>query len=128
VRDIFTPRAELTAFQQDQTVDEVNKGDKPSALFAYSCIRARSGRLFPATCCGIRCCRHLRAEKGQKPSRPWPPSFNAVPLPPTAASVLDQFIRRREHIFLVVDEYGGTAGIITLEDAIETFAGGGNRR
>ena len=38
-------------------------------------------------------------------------------------SLLDEFIRRDEHLFLVVDEYGGTEGIVTLEDAIETLLG-----
>jgi CBS domain containing-hemolysin-like protein len=37
--------------------------------------------------------------------------------------VLDEFVHRREQLFLAVDEYGGTAGIITLEDAIETLLG-----
>ncbi|MFN3163645.1 MAG: CBS domain-containing protein [Pseudohongiellaceae bacterium] len=37
--------------------------------------------------------------------------------------LLDQFIKRREHLFLVEDEYGQTAGIVTLEDAVETMLG-----
>ena len=37
--------------------------------------------------------------------------------------LLDLFIRRREHIFLVVDEYGQISGIVSLEDAIETLLG-----
>jgi magnesium and cobalt exporter, CNNM family len=37
--------------------------------------------------------------------------------------LLDQFIKRKEHMFLVEDEYGQTAGIVTLEDAIETLLG-----
>jgi CBS domain containing-hemolysin-like protein len=37
--------------------------------------------------------------------------------------LLDIFIRRREHMFLVEDEYGQTAGIVTLEDAVETLLG-----
>ncbi len=47
----------------------------------------------------------------------------AVPGSKTIADLLDEFINRREHIFHVVDEYGGTAGIVTLEDAIETLLG-----
>lgn len=37
--------------------------------------------------------------------------------------LLDLFIKRKEHIFLVEDEYNQTAGIVTLEDTIETLLG-----
>ncbi|GAB5453214.1 MAG: CNNM domain-containing protein [Halioglobus sp.] len=37
--------------------------------------------------------------------------------------LLDLFIKRREHLFLVEDEYGQTSGIVTLEDAVETLLG-----
>ncbi len=37
--------------------------------------------------------------------------------------LLDMFIKQRAHLFLVEDEFGQTAGIVTLEDAIETLLG-----
>lgn len=37
--------------------------------------------------------------------------------------LLDTFIKRRAHLFLVEDEFGQMAGIVTLEDAIETLLG-----
>jgi CBS domain containing-hemolysin-like protein len=37
--------------------------------------------------------------------------------------LLDMFIDDRGHLFLVEDEFGQTAGIVTLEDAIETLLG-----
>jgi CBS domain containing-hemolysin-like protein len=37
--------------------------------------------------------------------------------------LLDLFIKRREHLFIVKDEYGQTEGIVTLEDALETLLG-----
>lgn len=37
--------------------------------------------------------------------------------------LLDLFIKRRDHLFLVEDQFGQTAGIVTLEDAIETMLG-----
>ncbi len=38
-------------------------------------------------------------------------------------NLLNQFIRQKEHLFLVEDEFGQTAGVVTLEDAIETLLG-----
>lgn len=39
------------------------------------------------------------------------------------SKVLNLFIKKKEHMFLVVDSYGQTEGIITLEDCIETVLG-----
>lgn len=49
--------------------------------------------------------------------------IQVTPVTKTVAGVLEEFINQREHMFLVVDEYGGTAGLITLEDTIETLLG-----
>ena len=38
-------------------------------------------------------------------------------------NLLDMFIKHRMHLFLVEDEFGQTAGVVTLEDAIETLLG-----
>jgi CBS domain containing-hemolysin-like protein len=41
----------------------------------------------------------------------------------SVANALDQFIQQKQHIFVVVDTYGATSGILTMEDAIETLLG-----
>lgn len=46
-------------------------------------------------------------------------THSATPIP----DLLDKFIAENEHIALVVDEYGGTEGIVTMEDLIETLLG-----
>ncbi|ACZ12483.1 CNNM domain-containing protein [Sulfurospirillum deleyianum] len=38
-------------------------------------------------------------------------------------NLIDQFIKRKTHLFVVFDSYGQTAGVVTLEDAIETLLG-----
>lgn len=50
-------------------------------------------------------------------------SIKAIPEGKDVATVLDEMIAERIHIMLVVDEYGGTSGIVTLEDVIETLLG-----
>jgi CBS domain containing-hemolysin-like protein len=39
------------------------------------------------------------------------------------SKLLDLFIAKKEHMFVVVDQYDQTEGIVTLEDAIETLLG-----
>ena len=49
--------------------------------------------------------------------------IQSVPETLSVAKALEKFMTDQEHIFLVFDEYGGTAGIITLEDTIESLLG-----
>ncbi|PLY05978.1 MAG: transporter [Arcobacter sp.] len=39
------------------------------------------------------------------------------------SKVIDLFIQKKEHLFIVTDKYGQTEGIVTLEDAMETLLG-----
>lgn len=50
-----------------------------------------------------------------------PPMF--VPLGKKLDDLLSDFQSRKTHIALVVDEYGGTAGLVTLEDVLEEIVG-----
>ncbi|HEX2021489.1 MAG TPA: hemolysin family protein [Candidatus Thermoplasmatota archaeon] len=47
----------------------------------------------------------------------------AVPDSMTVEALLDLMLKRRAHMALVIDEHGGTAGIVTLEDVLEEFVG-----
>ena len=42
-----------------------------------------------------------------------------IPVP----TLIDQFVKRKTHLFIVYDNYGQTVGVVTLEDAIETLLG-----
>lgn len=54
------------------------------------------------------------------------PLARDVPVVPETVRVemlLDRFLKRRAHMALVIDEHGGTAGLVTLEDVLEEFVG-----
>jgi CBS domain containing-hemolysin-like protein len=36
---------------------------------------------------------------------------------------LEQFLQKRQHLFMVVDEYGGVEGLLSMEDVMETMLG-----
>ena len=46
-----------------------------------------------------------------------------VPETKRVAALLAEFRRVKSHLFVVVDEYGGTAGLVTLEDVLEELVG-----
>lgn len=46
-----------------------------------------------------------------------------VPESVSLSMLLDYLLKERHHIALVVDEYGGTEGLVTLEDLVETLIG-----
>jgi len=50
-------------------------------------------------------------------------SVSFVPESANCLGLLNQFLRSREQLAVVVDEYGGVAGLLTLEDLIETVIG-----
>jgi CBS domain containing-hemolysin-like protein len=50
-------------------------------------------------------------------------SVEAVPWLARADDLLRLFRRRQEHLALVIDEYGGTMGVVSLEDVVEVLTG-----
>jgi len=120
--EILTPRTVVTALDLDQTVEEalhqledvtftripVYENDVDSVVGVV--LRPKLLEL------------QRRGEAAQPLSRCALPLHRVSEEFPVLM-LLDQFIKRREHLFLVEDEYGQTAGIVTLEDAVETLLG-----
>ena len=66
----------------------------------------------------------LRDPNGQRPAIRLllrPPVF--VPESMSVDDLLHEFQRRKVHIATVLDEYGGTAGLVTIEDLLEEIVG-----
>ena len=50
-------------------------------------------------------------------------NLQVIPESKSLVPLLELFLQQRLHIALVVDEYGGVSGIVTLEDIVETLLG-----
>ncbi len=67
---------------------------------------------------------YLKADAGPRPALRKllrPPVL--VPESMTVDDLLHEFQRRKVHIAVVLDEYGGTAGLVTIEDLLEEIVG-----
>lgn len=64
-----------------------------------------------------------REGKGHQKLDSYALPLHRVPKHLPVLHLIDQFIDRKEHMFLVEDQYGQTVGIVTLEDGIETLLG-----
>jgi CBS domain containing-hemolysin-like protein len=67
--------------------------------------------------------RAARDSVGGTPVRPLLRPAVFVPETKRVSELLKEMQARKHHIAIVVDEYGGTAGLVTLEDLIEELVG-----
>lgn len=124
VREIMVSRLDVVAIPETATFDEV-----------LACIRTSGYSRLPLyaehldNILGIVYAKDLLPYLGEAAlNRPlnWrelarPAMF--VPLSKRLGDLLRDFQRRKTHMAIVVDEYGGTAGLVTLEDVLEEIVG-----
>jgi putative hemolysin len=67
--------------------------------------------------------RAMRDRLARTPVRPLLRPASFVPETKRVSELLKEMQARRTHLAIVVDEYGGTAGMVTLEDLIEELVG-----
>ena len=61
--------------------------------------------------------------RGEEPVGEHAGAVHFVPETKRVASLLSEIRRAQSHLVMVVDEYGGTAGLVTLEDILEELVG-----
>jgi putative hemolysin len=67
--------------------------------------------------------RAVQAEEGESPVRELVREARFTPETKRVAELMREMQKEKFHIAIVVDEYGGTAGLVTLEDLIEELVG-----
>lgn len=122
VKDVMTPRTVIFDLPETETIgDVVNEHD----AFRFSRIPVYGENRDDVTGYVLKDELLLRAaqEELEVPlselAREMLVVQPTLPLP----DLLERLLDRLEHIALVVDEYGGVAGIVTMEDVVETLLG-----
>jgi CBS domain containing-hemolysin-like protein len=121
VREVMTPRPDIVAIPADATVGELR------ALFReqeYSRLPVFTENLDNIV--GVVFVKDLLQHEELVESESIAPLVRAatfVPETKRVAELLKEFQRGQVQIAIVVDEYGGTAGLVTLEDLLEELVG-----
>jgi len=122
IADAMTPRTVVFSLSQELRVEEFfHKYDQ----VRFSRIPVYADSMDEVTGFVLRSDLLLAQARGNSDS---PLSKYCRTLPAlleqmSLAQAFDEFMRRRAHIMLVVDEYGGLKGLLTLEDLLETLLG-----
>jgi CBS domain containing-hemolysin-like protein len=121
VREVMTPRPDIVAIAADATVGELR------ALFReqeYSRLPVYTENLDNIV--GVVFMKDLIQLEDDSDGASIAPLVRAatfVPETKRVAELLKEFQQGRVQIAIVVDEYGGTAGLVTLEDLLEELVG-----
>lgn len=122
VKEIMVPRTEVTAVSENATTEEIKEIVRTSEFSRIPVYRNSLDNIV-----GILYVKDLIRLKGTDYSRDdllkliRKPLF--VPETKKIDLMLKEFQKSKLHIAVVVDEYGGTAGIITMEDILEEIVG-----
>ena len=112
VKSCMVPRPEIEGIEADETVEELKKkflDTKHSRLIVYDDTIDRV----------IGYVHHFDLLKNPVSIRQFVRQLEVIPVSMNAQDLMVQLVKERKNIAWVVDEYGGTAGIITLEDLME---------
>jgi CBS domain containing-hemolysin-like protein len=122
VREVMTPRPDIVAVEAEATISGL------LALFSeqqYSRVPVFQGTLDNVV--GFvfikDLIQKLATADPQAPITPLIRPANFVPETKRVTDLLREFQRSRLQMAIVVDEYGGTAGLVTVEDLIEEIVG-----
>jgi len=122
VREVMVPRPDMIAVEADATVDD-------ALQIAIEAGKSRIPAYDDSTdnIVGIVFLKDLVARsavgEGCGPVRSSVRSAVFIPESKRVAELLREMQQQKFHMAIVVDEYGGTAGVVTLEDLLEEIVG-----
>ena len=122
VREVMTPRPDIIAVESNATLDQL--------LAVYREQQYSRLPVYKDTLDNVQGFVHIKdliqrgaTLSGSSPIAPMIRPAHFVPETKRVPDLLREFQRKRVQSAIVVDEYGGTAGLVTIEDLLEEIVG-----
>jgi CBS domain containing-hemolysin-like protein len=124
VSDVMTPRTVIFSYEADKKISEVINVQE---LLTFSRFPIWEGKSIDDEVVGYVVTKEILnaalRNKTEEKLRSFARKIHYIPENAMLDDAMKQFIKLRQHIFLVVDEYGGIEGLLSMEDVIENLLG-----
>lgn len=116
LRDCSVPRTEIIALEYDKDVETLMQTFIETGLSKIPIYKGNIDNIVG----------YIHSSEMFEHQKEWKKYINPIPIVPenmAAQKLMKLFLLQKKSIAVVVDEFGGTAGIITLEDIMEEIFG-----
>lgn len=116
IRDCMIPRTEIVAVEKDASIDELKSGFIESGISKIIVYEDSIDNIVG----------YIHSSEMFRNMADWTESVQQVPIVPetmAAHKLMKLFMQKKKSLAVVVDEFGGTAGIVSLEDLVEEIFG-----
>jgi gliding motility-associated protein GldE len=121
IREVMVPRMDMVAVEENTNLDEVVNLIRDHGHSRIPVYRERIDNIV-----GILYAKDLLPHLGRRQDEKLTDLVREAIFVPESKKIdemLKEFQREKVHMAIVVDEYGGTAGLVTLEDILEEIVG-----
>ncbi|MFC1879209.1 hemolysin family protein [Chloroflexota bacterium] len=118
VQDVMTPRTSIVALKVETLPSEALRRAKRSGYSRFPVFRSDLDQVV-----GYVHIKDIIWAKGDTNLRPYIRKIHFIPSGASLPRAFDVLTKTGTHIAIVLDEYGGTQGLLTLEDMLEEIVG-----
>jgi magnesium and cobalt transporter len=123
VREIMVPRTQMNVIKADQPLSELLPQIIDSAHSRYPVIGENTDEILGVLLAKDLLPQILNNDADNFDIRTLLRKATAVPESKRLNVLLREFRENRNHMAIVIDEYGGVAGLVTIEDVLEEIVG-----
>lgn len=121
-KDIMTPRTVMKLASEETTIQEFFEANRPLRFSRIPVFKDRADNIT-GFILKDEMLEAIINKEGKNPlssiRREILVTNRTKPIP----ELFEKFVEKKEHVSLVVDEYGSVSGLVTMEDVIETLLG-----